>query len=61
MSKASSTRPTGFEPATTGLTVRYSNQLSYGPSDTIRDRVLVNPRPPIARSGGDDPRKEGYS
>ena len=25
------TRPTGFEPATTGSTVRYSNQLSYGP------------------------------
>lgn len=26
------TRPTGLEPATTGSTVRYSNQLSYGPS-----------------------------
>ena len=26
------TRPTGFEPATTGSTVRYSNQLSYGPN-----------------------------
>ncbi len=25
------TRPTGVEPATTGSTVRYSNQLSYGP------------------------------
>ena len=25
------TRPTGFEPATSGSTVRYSNQLSYGP------------------------------
>lgn len=25
-------RPTGLEPATTGSTVRYSNQLSYGPS-----------------------------
>ena len=24
-------RPTGLEPATTGSTVRYSNQLSYGP------------------------------
>jgi hypothetical protein len=24
-------RPTGIEPATTGSTVRYSNQLSYGP------------------------------
>ena len=24
-------RPTGFEPATTGVTSRYSNQLSYGP------------------------------
>ena len=23
--------PTGFEPATTGSTVRYSSQLSYGP------------------------------
>ena len=27
----SKTRPTGFEPATSGSTVRYSNQLSYGP------------------------------
>ena len=26
-----SARPTGLEPATTGSTVRYSNQLSYGP------------------------------
>ena len=26
------TRPTGFEPATSGSTVRYSNQLSYGPN-----------------------------
>ena len=26
------TRPTGFEPATTGSTIRYSNQLSYGPN-----------------------------
>ncbi len=25
-------RPTGLEPATTGSTVRYSNQLSYGPA-----------------------------
>ena len=25
-------RPTGFEPATSGSTVRYSNQLSYGPT-----------------------------
>ena len=27
----SATRPTGFEPVTTGSTVRYSSQLSYGP------------------------------
>ncbi len=26
------TGPTGFEPATTGSTVRYSSQLSYGPT-----------------------------
>src|SRR5437762_11154235 len=26
-------RPTGIEPATTGSTVRYSNQLSYGPKN----------------------------
>ena len=25
-------RPTGFEPATPGSTVRYSSQLSYGPA-----------------------------
>ena len=28
----SQARPTGLEPATTGSTVQYSNQLSYGPS-----------------------------
>jgi hypothetical protein len=28
-----SARATGLEPATTGSTVRYSNQLSYAPSD----------------------------
>ena len=27
-------RPRGLEPPTTGSTVRYSNQLSYGPSDS---------------------------
>ena len=27
----SKARPTGLEPATPGSTVRYSNQLSYGP------------------------------
>ncbi len=29
------TRPTGFEPATTGSTVRYSSQLSYGPKKVL--------------------------
>lgn len=29
--KSTTARPTGLEPATTGSTVRYSNQLSYGP------------------------------
>ena len=29
-------RTTGLEPATTGSTVRYSNQLSYVPSDRFR-------------------------
>src|SRR3954454_14434929 len=28
--RATPARPTGLEPATTGSTVRYSNQLSYG-------------------------------
>src|SRR6185437_11066420 len=32
----SSTRPTGLEPATSGSTVRYSNQLSYGPKSVQR-------------------------
>lgn len=31
VSLAGIARPTGLEPATTGSTVRYSNQLSYGP------------------------------
>ena len=30
--KLNTARPTGLEPATTGSTVRYSNQLSYGPN-----------------------------
>ena len=30
-----SARPTGLEPATTGSTVRYSNQLSYGPKFAV--------------------------
>jgi hypothetical protein len=33
---SSPARPTGLEPATTGSTVRYSNQLSYGPSATVQ-------------------------
>ena len=32
LSSVSQTRPTGFEPATSGSTVRCSNQLSYGPN-----------------------------
>ena len=32
-------RPTGLEPATTGSTVRYSNQLSYGPNFREFERV----------------------
>ena len=35
---ASEARPTGLEPATPGSTVRYSNQLSYGPSSHRRTR-----------------------
>jgi hypothetical protein len=35
-------RPTGFEPATTGSTVRYSNQLSYGPS--LSKKILESRR-----------------
>ncbi len=31
--KSTTARPTGLEPATTGSTVRYSNQLSYGPNE----------------------------
>src|SRR5687767_8502136 len=31
-----STSATGLEPATTGSTVRYSNQLSYAPCTTTR-------------------------
>ena len=35
-------RPTGLEPATPGSTVRYSNQLSYGPP--IEERILWHPQ-----------------
>jgi hypothetical protein len=36
--------PTGLEPATTGSTVQYSNQLSYGASNCVlaSKRVLAN-------------------
>src|SRR5437773_4913221 len=36
-------RATGLEPATTGSTVRYSNQLSYAPKlDPMAERGLLN-------------------
>ena len=41
-------RPTGLEPATTGSTVRYSNQLSYGPSLHLRAELYL---PPIGSQG----------
>ena len=59
---SASSRPTGFEPATTGSTVRYSNQLSYGPywfrvfkatarrgaTSTRREQRILNPaKPPV--------------
>lgn len=31
---------TGIEPATTGSTVRYSNQLSYAPTCTVKSRTV---------------------
>ena len=34
-------RPTGLEPATTGSTVRYSNQLSYGPLKREFNRLII--------------------
>src|SRR5262249_51576730 len=43
--RSASARATGLEPATTGSTVRYSNQLSYAPSDTV---LILPPVPPLA-------------
>ena len=36
-----SARPRGLEPPTTGSTVRYSNQLSYGPSRKGRAELYI--------------------
>lgn len=36
-------RPTGLEPATTGSTVQYSNQLSYGPKASQHRTVNYSP------------------
>ena len=46
-------RRTGFEPATTGSTVRYSNQLSYRPcsiSNTARRQWQKNVSPVLRMS-----------
>lgn len=43
-----SARPTGLEPATTGSTVRYSNQLSYGPSRRLSESRILSKRASIA-------------
>src|SRR3990172_9044700 len=37
----SQARPTGLEPATPGSTVRYSNQLSYGPKRLFSNALLT--------------------
>ncbi len=48
-------RLTGLEPATPGVTGRYSNRLSYNRVSTRRDRVpnvgcdIRIPRPPVKR------------
>ena len=34
-------RATGFEPATTGSTIRYSNQLSYAPEQCFREESIL--------------------
>ena len=39
--KEKQARPTGLEPATTGSTVQYSNQLSYGPNACVRPLIIL--------------------
>jgi hypothetical protein len=41
------TRPTGLEPATSGSTVRCSNQLSYGPNIARRRSHVIGFRPAV--------------
>ena len=40
--KAGPARATGIEPATTGSTVRYSNQLSYAPKSFLNNDLLTH-------------------
>ena len=46
------TGATGLEPATSGVTGRRSNQLSYAPERIGTASVAVVRRPPQSRAGG---------
>ena len=43
---------TGLEPATTGVTGRYSNQLNYHSALIGKHRSTAARRPPLALTGG---------
>ena len=47
---------TGLEPATPGVTGRYSNQLNYRSRQTMQKlhRLYLGPPPPTERVVGDD-------
>src|SRR5690349_5764967 len=42
-------RATGLEPATTGSTVRYSNQLSYAPVQSLGGSIFIRFRGDVKR------------
>src|SRR6266852_1754914 len=54
-------RATGLEPATTGSTVRYSNQLSYAPGASFHEPSRLTPSPGQYINEPDDSQEFGLT